>query len=72
MGVLRIVLGVARGAGTVGAVAVDRLAAGASGAPSSQPLPVPAERDAAFSARYPSQSEGAAALDTYIGASRNV
>jgi hypothetical protein len=71
VGVLRIVLGIMRGAGTVGAVAADRLAAGASGAPSVQQLPVPAERDAAFSALYPSQSEGAAALDTYIGGSRD-
>ena len=67
VGVLRIVLGVMRGAGTVGAVAADRLAAGAPDARSAQPLPVPAERDAAFNGLYPSQSEGAAALDTYIG-----
>ena len=66
MGVLRILLGVARGAGTVSAAAADRLAAGPA-APSTEPLPVPAERDAAFSASYPSQSEGAAALDTYLG-----
>lgn len=71
MGVLRIVLSAVRGAGSVGVAAAERIGADppALRAPRSRarPMPTPgADEVAAVGPFFPSQSESAAMLDTYL------
>jgi hypothetical protein len=74
VGVLRVVLSAVRGAGAVGVAAAERIGADPPSprAPRSRagPTPAPGADDvAALGPFFPSQSESAAMLDTYLGGS---